>query len=89
MLPTLHQGDIVIYRPVKPGKFSPKKDCIVVVKNPLEPKTLIIKRIHQENPFGLELRGDNAIESIDSRQFGLVSHAALCGVVEQIISKND
>ncbi len=89
MLPTLRQGDIVIYRPVNPSKLSPKKGWIVVVKDPQEPKTLIIKRVHNENPLGLELRGDNVRNSIDSRQFGLVSHNYLHGIVEQIIPKID
>lgn len=87
MLPTLRQGDIVIYRPVNPGNFSPKKGSIVVVKDPIDSKTLIIKRVHQENSLGLELRGDNEINSIDSRKFGLVNHTYLRGVVEQIIPK--
>ena len=87
MFPTLREGDIVIYRPINPGKFAPKKGCIVVVKDPLASKELIVKRVYKENPFGLELRGDNPIRSIDSRQFGLVNRTLLCGVVEQIIPK--
>ncbi len=88
MLPTIREGDIVIYRPTKTHNFFPKKGSLVVVKDPLEPKTLIIKRVHKCNPLGLELRGDNDINSIDSRQFGLVNHSFLLGIVEQIIKKS-
>ena len=87
MLPTLQEGDMVIYRPIKPGKFSPQKGSIVVVKDPIDLTTLIIKRVHQANSLGLELRGDNNINSIDSRKYGLVNHNYLRGVVEQIIPK--
>ena len=87
MLPTLREGDIVIYRPIKPGKFVLKEGSIVVVKDPLASEELIIKRVFKENAFGLELRGDNPIRSIDSRQFGLVNRTFLCGVVEKIIPK--
>ena len=37
----------------------PSKGCIVLVEDPLEPKNLIIKRVHQKFSNGLELRGDN------------------------------
>ena len=88
MSPTLKNGDIVIYRPTKPGDFPPKKGLIVVVKDPLDPKSLIIKRVHKENSSGLELRGDNTSVSIDSRRFGLVNYNYLCGIVEKVISKD-
>ena len=89
MIPTLHQGDIVIYRPINSHFFSPKKGCIVVVEDPQQPKSLIIKRVHKENSLGLELRGDNQENSIDSRQFGLVNHNYLRGIVEHIIPKTN
>ena len=89
MIPTLHQGDIVIYRPINSHIFLPKEGCIVVVEDPQQPKSLIIKRVHKENSLGLELRGDNQENSIDSRQFGLVNHNYLRGIVEHIIPKTN
>ena len=88
MLPTLKQGDIVIYRPITSGQSSPKRGCIVVAKDPLDLQSLIIKRVHQENPLGLELRGDNVKSSIDSRKFGLVNHSYIYGIVEHVISSD-
>ncbi len=84
MLPTISQGDRVIYRPVDPSKFSPNQGSIVVVKDPLDPNSLLVKRVYKKSLLGLELRGDNELNSVDSRKFGLVSHSSLCGVVEQI-----
>ena len=89
MLPTLCQGDIVIYRPISSKEYTPKRGSIVVVKDPQELKHLIIKRVHNENPLGLDLRGDNEANSIDSRKFGLVNLDYLCGIVEEIISNRD
>ena len=88
MLPTLKQGDIVIYRPIKPGQSSLKRGCIVVAKDPLDQQSLIIKRVHQEKPLGLELRGDNVKSSIDSRKFGLINHSYIYGIVEHVISRD-
>ncbi len=85
MLPTLRQGDIVLYRPVDPENFVARQGSIVVVQNPQDSKGLIIKRIHKENTLGLDLRGDNEENSIDSRQFGLVNYNCLRGIVEHII----
>ncbi len=88
MRPTLLNGDFVIYKPVNQGNCFPKKGSIVVVKNPIDPEVLIIKRVKRSSPVGLELRGDNEVSSIDSRQFGLVNKNQLCGIVEQIIPNN-
>jgi len=87
MLPTIKEGDIVIYRPFKRGKPTPLKGSIVVAKDPLDSKSLIIKRVQKEDDLWIELIGDNKENSIDSRQFGLVHYTYLCGIVEEIISK--
>ena len=85
MLPTLCSGDIVIYRPIRQGISFPKKGEIVVARDPITAKQLIIKRVYEINQFGLELRGDNEKNSIDSRQFGLINIKNLCGIVEEVI----
>ncbi len=87
MVPTIQPGDLVIYKPIK-SDFYPKEGAIVVAKDPLSPKTLIVKRIYKDTNQGFELRGDNYMHSIDSRKYGLVRPGNLCGVVEQIISFN-
>lgn len=88
MLPTLQQGDIVIYRQSGSTKITPNKGSIVVIKDPLEPSSLIVKRVYKKSELGIEVRGDNENNSIDSRQFGLINHAYLVGIVEQIIPKS-
>ena len=87
MLPTLYEGDLVIYRSIKANEPVPKNGSVVVAKNPLEPKSLIIKRLVDYNKKGLELRGDNEGSSIDSRNFGLVNPINLCGIVVKVIRK--
>ena len=88
MQPTLSPGDVVIYRPITPNNLYLEKGCLVVLKHPLEQETLIVKRVFQDQTWGIELRGDNERNSIDSRQFGLVDRNKLCGIVEQIIPKS-
>ncbi len=87
MRPTLSPGDLVLYRPInfKSADFCLKQGCLVIVKHPLRTKTLLIKRVHQKNRFGIEIRGDNERESTDSRQFGYVKEQHIHGVVEKII----
>ncbi|WP_320667134.1 nickel-type superoxide dismutase maturation protease [Prochlorococcus sp. MIT 1307] len=85
MLPTLQEGDIVIYRPINSLDASLKEGCIVITQDPLDLESIIIKRVHKKTSLGLELRGDNENNSIDSRKFGLVNYNFLCGIVEQII----
>ena len=81
-------GDIVIYRPIKQHQISIKKGSLVVVQHPLDNKVLIVKRVHKCSSTGIDLRGDNEIASIDSRQFGLVNQYQLLGIIEDVIQKN-
>ncbi len=87
MLPSLNEGDVVMYKPINPEKVFAKEGEIVVAKHPLDPQNLIIKRVQGSSLSGLDLRGDNNSSSIDSRQFGLVSNRFLIGIVEKVISK--
>ncbi len=86
MQPTLFRGDLIIYRPFREGDPLPEAGEIVVVIDPFNPDSLIIKRVLEFHVHGLELRGDNETKSIDSRQYGIVNHKQLCGVVEQVFS---
>ncbi len=88
MLPTLKEGDIVIYRPIQSNEFLPQEGTIAVVKDPINPSILLIKRIYKVISTGIDIRGDNIKNSIDSRQFGLVNRTNLCGIVEQVIRKD-
>ena len=87
MLPTIREGDLVIYRPLKKEKYPSLQGCIVVAKDPLDSKNLIIKRVAKEDHLGIKLIGDNKQNSIDSRHFGHIHHTCIYGIVEQIISK--
>ena len=85
MLPTFSSGDFVIYRPYKKGSENITNGLIVVVRHPLEEKTLILKRVYEVGSNGIYLRGDNPEASTDSRQFGFVSHDHLLGIVEDLV----
>ena len=87
MFPTMGNGDLIIYRPIKcTNNTYLAKDSILVVTNPLEPYDLIIKRLNSKFFNGLDIRGDNLDNSIDSRNFGIVNFKNICGVVEKIIT---
>lgn len=76
MLPTLSPGMIVLATRIF---LSLEKGDLVAIAHPQTGKVLI-KRIHQFKREGIDVRGDNASESTDSRQFGLISR-------KQIIAK--
>tara|TARA_B100000700_G_scaffold317791_1_gene409745 strand:- start:256 stop:534 length:279 start_codon:yes stop_codon:yes gene_type:complete len=88
MLPTIRDGDIIIYKPLISlnEKHLIKEQSILVLKEPFNPFNLIIKRLHYRTINGLYIQGDNPTESIDSRNFGFVSLDNLCGIVEHIIT---
>lgn len=88
MLPTLSDGDLLIYRRIRSDSYPYQPGSLVVALHPLEEKTLIVKRVHLSHTLGIELRGDNETASSDSRQFGLISKQQIYGIVEQIIPKD-
>ncbi len=70
MLPTFLPGETVTavrrWRPVRVGD-------VVVVRDPREPTRWLLKRCTEKSGRSLDLRGDNADASTDSRDFGVVS----------------
>ena len=82
MRPSLAPGDLVIFQPITSDDRRLKAGCVVVVRHPLQPATLLIKRLIAINNSGLELRGDNEPASTDSRHFGLVNRDSLLGIAE-------
>jgi nickel-type superoxide dismutase maturation protease len=68
MVPTLHPGDYLLVRygaVVRPGD-------VAVLRHPLRPDLLIVKRLVQRRAGGWWVRGDNPLVDSDSRQFGTV-----------------
>ena len=82
MCPTINPGDRVIFQPINRNDKQLKPGCVVVVRHPLKPQSLLIKRLIAINNSGLELRGDNEHASTDSRHFGLVNRDSLLGIAE-------
>ena len=73
MLPGLKPGSVVLA-----VRRAPKVGEVVIAK---QARREIIKRVHAATDKGFELRGDNASESVDSREFGPVAKADILGVV--------
>ena len=84
-MPTLSDGDLVMFGPIKEPKDNLSEGSIVVLKHPLEVGTFIVKRIHSIKDSCLELRGDNEPLSTDSRHFGLVNQNQILGIVQEVI----
>lgn len=88
MYPTLKDGDIIIYKPIKKKFHELNQNSIVVAWDPNNLKELIIKRVHKINNYAIELRGDNQSKSIDSRHYGTIRKENIEGIVSKIISLN-
>jgi nickel-type superoxide dismutase maturation protease len=78
MSPSYRPGDLVTalrrWRPVRPGD-------VVVVRDPREPTRWLLKRCVAKAGSQLDLRGDNADASTDSREFGLVATRAVAYIL--------
>tara|TARA_Y100001968_G_C19367091_1_gene723110 strand:- start:898 stop:1197 length:300 start_codon:yes stop_codon:yes gene_type:complete len=86
MEPSLFNGDLVVYKPInRKSIYKLNKGSIIIFKCPINRKDLFIKRLYKLTNKGLELRGDNQAESIDSRHFGLINKLNIIGLVEYTI----
>ncbi len=83
-MPTLKEGDLIIYKPFQEYDHLISEGLLVVVGHPLKKNTLIVKRISKIYSQGIEVIGDNKEISIDSRQFGQIQKNQIEGIVEKI-----
>ena len=75
MYPTYKNGQIIILSPLKKAKVG---SVVMAVQNKRE----VLKRVVKiTNNHMVELRGDNAAASTDSRTLGPVTMNAILGVV--------
>jgi nickel-type superoxide dismutase maturation protease len=77
MLPAFEPGDRLL---VIRGRRA-RVGSVVAVRDPRDRSRILIKRVRARFGPRFDVRGDNAAESTDSRQFGLVSRSALVGRV--------
>ncbi|MGC8498641.1 MAG: S26 family signal peptidase [Acidimicrobiales bacterium] len=74
MTPTYRPGERVLvvrrWRPVRPGD-------VVLARDPRDPHRWLLKRCLARRGDAVDLRGDNAAVSTDSRDFGDVSSRAI------------
>lgn len=77
MAPTLLSGERLLVVPLahlRPGQM-------VAVRDPRSPDRLLVKRVASTGPEGVDVRGDHAAASTDSRHFGPVPLAMVVGTV--------
>jgi nickel-type superoxide dismutase maturation protease len=80
MLPGLRPGDWLLVDPLAFRDRSPRPGDLVVVPDPREPERLLVKRVQSTlDNDRLELAGDAAGQSTDSRTFGPVQTAEVRG----------
>lgn len=82
MYPTLRDGDEILVDPRALQHRAPEPGEIVLALHPFKTGVHMVKRVWAVMPDGrVVLRGDERIESSDSRSFGPVSRALILGLV--------
>jgi nickel-type superoxide dismutase maturation protease len=75
MRPGLHPGDRLLVVPV----LRIQEGQVVAVSDPRRPGRVLVKRVHSIRGGLVEVRGDNAQESTDSRHFGGLPRSSVIG----------
>jgi nickel-type superoxide dismutase maturation protease len=81
MAPAMSHGERVLVNKAAYRRADPRPGDLVVVRDPREPKRLLLKRIDGQAEGGWRVLGDNAAASTDSRAFGPVGRASIIGKV--------
>lgn len=82
MSPHIERGDYVVVNRWAYRFRGPARGDVVVVRDPEAASRYIVKRISQTLPDGrLELTGENAARSRDSRSFGPIRKETIVGKV--------
>ncbi|MBD2113852.1 nickel-type superoxide dismutase maturation protease [Nodosilinea sp. FACHB-141] len=81
MLPLLEPGVEVLIDPFAYRQQRPQPGDLVVADHPRQPGLLLLKWVVYVDANGCFLQGLNAMESTDSRKFGLVPWVGLVGQV--------
>ena len=81
MEPTLYEGDIIVYRPLRGRLHLLREDQIVVFT--AKPSFEIVGRIKSITSSGVEIIGDNEETSKDSRT---IEPESVLGIVEALAS---
>lgn len=73
MTPTLLPEDYVLVNKAAYASRVPKRGEVVLAVDPRESGRMLLKRVAEVSGGDVELRGDNAALSTDSREFGPVA----------------
>jgi nickel-type superoxide dismutase maturation protease len=85
MEPTAGSGDYLLVDPSAYRKALPRKGDVVIARHPWDHNRIITKRVQSVAEQSVELVSDNPGEGQDSRSFGPLPVALLCGKVTCVI----
>ena len=73
MSPALLPGESLLVQDDYYKNHLPQVGDVVLLQHPKNPEMVIVKRIHEIQPLGIFVLGDNPSYSTDSRHFGFIS----------------
>tara|TARA_Y100001970_G_scaffold288521_1_gene416057 strand:- start:9776 stop:10177 length:402 start_codon:yes stop_codon:yes gene_type:complete len=85
MNPLILHDNYVFYKPYKLRKTKLFHNQILICNHPTKKDFLLIKRISKINSNSIEIKGDNQIESLDSRTFGVVNKKSILGIGKYVL----
>lgn len=77
MVPALVPGDRLLVA----RTHRPRPGDLVAVRDPRQPRRLLVKRVASVTSAGVDVRGDDPAHSTDSRSFGPVPEDFVVGIV--------
>lgn len=82
MIPSLYPNDVILVQLYSADNMTLKVGDVITFHHPRYPNETLVKRIFQiHSDYRIDVRGDNADEGTDSRQFGSIAREDILGKV--------
>jgi nickel-type superoxide dismutase maturation protease len=89
MRPAIEPGDMLLVDRLSPWLADPVPGEVILFRHPRDPGRVMVKRVAEIRPGGLHVLGDNAAQSLDSREGWLVAPGDVIGRALLVVWSRD